>query len=81
MVLEVSGARRTIDNIFQAIQNEQDSGMGDQILNATRRIDQAWTQLRKTYSWRQHRDLLDDGFTFLRRDQLERLYGRNGIKF
>uniref|UniRef100_A0A914W4E0 Uncharacterized protein n=1 Tax=Plectus sambesii TaxID=2011161 RepID=A0A914W4E0_9BILA len=79
MVLEVSGARRTIDEIFQAVNNEQSTGMSSQISNATRWIEQVWAQVRKSFSWRQHRDLLDNGFAFLRRDQLERLFGENGL--
>ncbi len=80
MMLEVSGARRTIDEIFEVVKNEHDVGLDSKIMDATLRIEQAWNEVRKTFSWRQNRDFREDGYTFLRRDQLEHLYGENGSK-
>lgn len=81
MMLEVSGASQTINKIYDAINPKNVPSQNDiekQAADATARIESVWTDVYRSFSAQQNLDFERDGYTFLRRDQLEKLYGANG---
>uniref|UniRef100_A0A914V6X3 Uncharacterized protein n=1 Tax=Plectus sambesii TaxID=2011161 RepID=A0A914V6X3_9BILA len=83
MMLEVSGASKTINKIFNAVNQSKTPSesvdLSQQVEEAVERIESVWADVYRSFSFQQHSDFEKDGYTFLRRDQLERLYGSNGL--
>uniref|UniRef100_A0A914VIB9 Uncharacterized protein n=1 Tax=Plectus sambesii TaxID=2011161 RepID=A0A914VIB9_9BILA len=81
MMLEVSGASKTINKIFNAVNQSKTPSesvdLNQQVEEAVGRIESVWADVYRSFSFQQHSDFEKDGYTFLRRDQLERLYGSN----
>uniref|UniRef100_A0A914VWI7 Queuosine 5'-phosphate N-glycosylase/hydrolase n=1 Tax=Plectus sambesii TaxID=2011161 RepID=A0A914VWI7_9BILA len=79
MVMEMSGSMGILNNILDNIDNPKGLlGLSQDILDATERIGEAWTGFHSSLSKKQHLDMDIKGYSFMDKQQLEALYGKDG---
>uniref|UniRef100_A0AAF5D1W6 Solute carrier family 12 member 3 n=1 Tax=Strongyloides stercoralis TaxID=6248 RepID=A0AAF5D1W6_STRER len=79
MIMEISGASESIEDLFKKINNESKGGMMDDITGLSETIKNSFDQLEKTFTNKQKRELNNRMYTFMTKKQIEYLFGKNGI--
>lgn len=60
------------------MKNLQASGMGNEILDITNVIGDAFKGLQQTLTKKQKKEMTNKKYTYMNKDQLNHLYGENG---
>ncbi|KAM3719581.1 Serum response factor-binding protein [Dirofilaria immitis] len=79
MVMDVSGARIAIEMISDIFKETNIFVLKDTIFEATKRINQAFKTLEKSFSIEQRNEMESKGFTFLEASQLKKMLHQQGI--
>ncbi|KAK0402711.1 hypothetical protein QR680_016488 [Steinernema hermaphroditum] len=79
-IMEVSGARDTVDTALEILKNLNFLGMEGELFEVTNRLTSAFKALHTTFDRRQNKELDNRGFTFMERHQIEKIYSDHGIK-
>ncbi|GMT14969.1 hypothetical protein PFISCL1PPCAC_6266, partial [Pristionchus fissidentatus] len=80
MIMEVSGARRTVDEAFQVLRKMNLFGVEGPFLEVTNKIQESFTSLEKSFTRRQKAHMKKRQFAFLDSEQLKKMYEQQGIK-
>ncbi|KAK0421419.1 hypothetical protein QR680_015228 [Steinernema hermaphroditum] len=78
LIMEASGARQIADEAFDIMKNASLFGIDNDIMNITHFIKQTFHKMEKSFTSRQKRDMATKKYAFLKRHQLEMIYGENG---
>uniref|UniRef100_A0A914VA80 Cytosolic fatty-acid binding proteins domain-containing protein n=1 Tax=Plectus sambesii TaxID=2011161 RepID=A0A914VA80_9BILA len=79
MVMEMSGSMGIVNKILDNVDNPKNLlGLGQDILDATERIGDAWTGFQSSLSKEQHHEINHKGYSFMDKQQLETFYGKDG---
>ncbi|CEF60954.1 Moulting cycle MLT-10-like protein family-containing protein [Strongyloides ratti] len=79
MIMEISGVSQSIEEIFTKLDNESKGEMVNDITKISQVIKDSFDQLEKTFTIRQKRELNKRKYTFMTKNQIEHLFGKNGI--
>ncbi|VDO13822.1 unnamed protein product [Haemonchus placei] len=80
MVMEVSGARETVENAMKVLKHLNSFGLGDELMSVTEKIGESFEQLRASFNHDQVMDLDRRGYTFMEVDQMKKLHRDQGLK-
>ncbi|GMT23237.1 hypothetical protein PFISCL1PPCAC_14534, partial [Pristionchus fissidentatus] len=80
MIMEVSGARQTVDEAFKTLQNMNVFGVEGPFLEATKKIQEAFKDIEKSFNRRQKYQMEKRQFTFLDKNQLMEVYEKQGMR-
>ncbi|TKR71677.1 hypothetical protein L596_019236 [Steinernema carpocapsae] len=80
MMMEVSGARDTVDTALDILKKMNFLGMEGELFEVTNRLTSAFKGLQSTFDKKQNKELDRRGFTFMDKDQIHKLYNDHGIK-
>ncbi|WKX97406.1 hypothetical protein Q1695_013229 [Nippostrongylus brasiliensis] len=80
MVMEVSGARSTVDNAMKILRHLNSFGMGKAILSVSKKIDETFERLHSSLKNYQKDDLGRRGYTFMDEKQMRRLLDDQGLE-
>ncbi|KAK0421417.1 hypothetical protein QR680_015228 [Steinernema hermaphroditum] len=78
LIMEASGARQIADEAFDIMKNASLFGIDNDIMNITHFIKQTFHKMEKSFTSRQKREITSRRYAFLKRHQLEMIYGENG---
>ncbi|KAF8372292.1 hypothetical protein PRIPAC_78721 [Pristionchus pacificus] len=79
MIMEVSGARTTVDAAFETLNEINLFGVEGPFLEVTKKLEEAFHDLEKSFTRQQKREMSKRKFAFLSKNQLQRLYVQQGI--
>ncbi|KAL6736752.1 hypothetical protein Aduo_007067 [Ancylostoma duodenale] len=74
MIMEVSGARETVDKAMKVLQHLNSIGMDEKLFSINEKIGKVFEQLRSSFTPYQSKELDRKGFTLMSSDQMERLH-------
>lgn len=74
MVMEISGARETVDNAMKVLHHLSSFGLGEELLSVTENIGKVFEGLRSSLSSSQNNELESRGYTFMEQHQMQKLY-------
>ena len=74
MIMDVSGARDTIDDALGMLNDLNFFGMEGEIMGATEKLSTVYDQLEKSMKPKQTKDLDKRGFTFMDMTQINKIY-------
>ncbi|ETN85067.1 hypothetical protein NECAME_16940 [Necator americanus] len=74
MVMEVSGARDTVDKAMKVLQHLSSMGMDEKLFDVNEKIGKAFEQLRSSFTPNQNKDMESKGFTFMEPEQMQKLH-------
>ncbi|VDM60156.1 unnamed protein product [Angiostrongylus costaricensis] len=80
VIMELSGARETVENAMKVLDNLSALGVGEELLRVSDEISDSFESLRSSFSNDQSDDLKQRGFTFMRVDQMKKLHKEQGLK-
>ncbi|VDO33455.1 unnamed protein product [Onchocerca flexuosa] len=80
MIMGISGARVTVEMALDVLKELNIFDLKDMIFETTKRIDQAFKNLEKSFSTEQRSEMESRGFTFLEASQLKEMLHRHGVK-
>ncbi|GMS94689.1 hypothetical protein PENTCL1PPCAC_16864, partial [Pristionchus entomophagus] len=80
MIMEVSGARRTVDEAVKTLKKMNVFGVEGPFLEVTKMIQESFKDVEKSFSRRQRFQMKKRQFTFLDKHQLMDVYQKQGIK-
>ncbi|KAL3994245.1 Moulting cycle family protein [Acanthocheilonema viteae] len=80
MIMDVSGARVAIEMAFDILNETNVSNLEGVIFETTKRINQSFKDLEKSFNVEQQNDLERKGFTFLEASQLKQIFHQQGVK-
>ncbi|KAK6738679.1 hypothetical protein RB195_020659 [Necator americanus] len=80
MIIEVSGARETVDNAMKVLNHLSSLGIGEELLSASEKIGESFEALRASFNNVQKKDLDQRGFTFMEVEQMRKLHKSQGLK-
>ncbi|KAJ1369183.1 hypothetical protein KIN20_030589 [Parelaphostrongylus tenuis] len=80
MIMELSGARGTVDNAMKVLDNLSALGVGDELLRVSDEISNSFERLRSSFSNDQSDELKQRGFTLMKVDQMKRLHKEQGLR-
>ncbi|KAJ1369187.1 hypothetical protein KIN20_030593 [Parelaphostrongylus tenuis] len=80
MIMELSGARETVDNAMKVLDNLNALGVGDELLRVSDEISNSFERLRSSFSNDQSDELKQRGFTFMKVDQMKKLHKEQGLR-
>ncbi|KAK6738674.1 hypothetical protein RB195_020657 [Necator americanus] len=80
MVMEVSGARDTVDKAMKVLQHMSSMGMDEKLFDVNEKIGKAFEQLRSSFTPNQNKDMESKGFTFMEPEQMQKLH-RDQIQY
>ncbi|WKY08156.1 hypothetical protein Q1695_007558 [Nippostrongylus brasiliensis] len=86
MVMEVSGARETVDNAMKVLHHMSSFGLGDKLFSVSEdvsrlfHIGNIFEELRSSFSKMQRIEMKRRGYTFMDQQQMRRLHEQQGLK-
>uniref|UniRef100_A0A0R3S731 CCHC-type domain-containing protein n=1 Tax=Elaeophora elaphi TaxID=1147741 RepID=A0A0R3S731_9BILA len=80
MVMDISGARAAIEMALDILNETSASNLEGVIFETTKRINQAFKDLEKSFDVEQQNDLKRRGFTFLEASQFKQILHQHGVK-
>ncbi|VDK58949.1 unnamed protein product [Anisakis simplex] len=80
MVMDISGAKRSVEGVMEILKGMNFVGFESEVLEATERLTKLFKNLEKSFNKWQRKDMKQRGFTFLERNQLQKLFREHGIK-
>ncbi|KAF8374787.1 mltn-9 [Pristionchus pacificus] len=80
MIMEVSGARRTVDEAMQTLKKMNLFGVEGAFLEATKKIQESFKDIEKSFTRRQKYQMKKRQFTFLDKNQLVEVHSKQGMK-
>ncbi|EYC42730.1 hypothetical protein Y032_0520g2848 [Ancylostoma ceylanicum] len=79
LVMDVAGVNDVVENSLDLLKNMKTVGLDKDLMKITSAIDAAFDDIKNSLVVEQRRELAGRQFSFLNRDQLNRLYGKEGI--
>ncbi|GMR62857.1 hypothetical protein PMAYCL1PPCAC_33052 [Pristionchus mayeri] len=80
MIMEVSGARSTVDEAVKTLKNMNVFGVEGAFVDATKKIQETFAEVEKSFTRRQRFQMKRRKFTFLDKGQLTQVYQKQGIR-
>ncbi|GMS84510.1 hypothetical protein PENTCL1PPCAC_6685 [Pristionchus entomophagus] len=80
MIMEVSGARKTVDEAFQTLRKMNLFGVEGPFLEVTKKLQVTFKDLERSFTRRQKSQMKKRQFAFLEKDQLKTLYSKTGMR-
>ncbi|TKR67427.1 hypothetical protein L596_023582 [Steinernema carpocapsae] len=78
LIMEASGARQIADEAFSIMKDAKMFGIDNDIINVTHFITETFQKMERSMTTRQKRQIDTKKYTFLKRHQLEMIYGEKG---
>ncbi|WKX97403.1 hypothetical protein Q1695_013228 [Nippostrongylus brasiliensis] len=79
MVMEVSGARETVDKAMKVLQHLNSFGLGDKLFSVSEKVAESFERLRSSLRKSQTRQLDKRGYTFMTSIQMRKLHRDHGL--
>ncbi|ETN75954.1 hypothetical protein NECAME_12026 [Necator americanus] len=79
LVMDVAGVNSVVEKSMDLLRNVGRSGLGGELTKITSAIDGVFEEIRNSLVVEQRKDLAARQFAFLNKEQLTRLYGKEGI--
>ncbi|TMS33373.1 hypothetical protein L596_001123 [Steinernema carpocapsae] len=79
MLMEVTGARKNVNMAMDLLNHMNFRGLKGEVLEVTERLSNVFKTLEKSFLHFQHDDIKSRGFTFLEKNQIEKLYRDHGV--
>lgn len=79
MVMEVSGARGTVENAMKVLEHLSSFGLGNEVMSVSEKVGESFERLRASFSRRQRDDLDTQGYTLMNVDQMRTLHQDQGL--
>ncbi|GMR61996.1 hypothetical protein PMAYCL1PPCAC_32191, partial [Pristionchus mayeri] len=80
MIMEVSGARSTVDQALKTLKSMNVFGVEGAFVDATKKIQETFAEVEKSFTRRQRFQMKRRQFTFLDKDQLMQVYDKQGFR-
>ncbi|KAI6183474.1 Serum response factor-binding protein 1 [Aphelenchoides bicaudatus] len=74
MIMDVSGARETVEDAMDTLNNLNFFGIENEVMGATEKMSTIYDQLEKSMSKSQSKELKARGFAFMSMDQINKVY-------
>ncbi|KAK6752611.1 hypothetical protein RB195_003807 [Necator americanus] len=79
LVMDVAGVNSVVEKSMDLLRNVGRSGLGGELTKITSAIDSVFEEIRNSLVVEQRKDLAGRQFAFLNKEQLTKLYGKEGI--
>ncbi|KAK6012031.1 hypothetical protein OSTOST_22827 [Ostertagia ostertagi] len=79
MVMEVSGARETVENAMKVLHHLNSFGLGEKVLAVSEQVGESFERLRLSMSGRQKDELNKRGYTFMEQTQMQKLHEEQNL--
>ncbi|KIH52826.1 hypothetical protein ANCDUO_17064 [Ancylostoma duodenale] len=78
LVMDVAGVNDVVENSLDLLKNMKSVGLDKDLMKITSAIDAAFDDIKNSLLAEQRKELAGRQFSFLNKDQLSRLYGKEG---
>ncbi|CAL2039719.1 unnamed protein product [Caenorhabditis brenneri] len=79
LVMDITGVNNVVDDALDLVKGLRKSGLDKDLVDMTAVIDQAYSTLSGSLTRPQNLDFVNKKFSFMNKQQMESLYGENGI--
>ncbi|RCN28541.1 hypothetical protein ANCCAN_25716 [Ancylostoma caninum] len=79
LVMDVAGVNDVVEHSLDLLRNMKSVGLDKDLMKITSAIDTAFTDIKNSLLAEQRKELAGRQFSFLNKDQLNRLYGKDGM--